>query len=83
MTAVSVHPSRYITVPDNVCTETNISAARQLGWGHCVHFSEDGLTTTEGGVRKMIISNSEVDVGLQVQSLHDLRQMWPEIFIEG
>ena len=64
---------------------TNINAACKLNWGHCIHFCEKGLETTEGGVRKMILGTldlSTTDLGekSQIDSLEDLREVWSEIF---
>ena len=65
---------------------TNIDAARHLSWGHCVHFCEKGLETTEGGVKKTIIAStpdlSTTDLGerIQIDDIDKLRNVWPEIF---
>ena len=63
--------------------ETNVDAARGIGWGHCVHFRESGLQTVEGGVRKQISHQDEGDIEsgrIIINSLEQLRKVWPEIF---
>lgn len=63
--------------------ETNINAALQLGWGHCVQFCEDGIPTTEGGVKKVITSrDSGAETLIQVKTLEELREVWSEIFLQ-
>ena len=59
--------------------ETNVDAARRLGWGHCVHFLESGLVTMEGGVKKTLAVNDD-ESRATVQTLEQLRSVWPEIF---
>lgn len=74
-------PSKCYFVDDN---RTNVDAARALGWGHCVHFCEKGLEAMEGGRIKEIDDAREpgaVDNGVvDVTTLEELRQVWPEIF---
>ncbi|KAI5124940.1 hypothetical protein M0805_007367 [Coniferiporia weirii] len=68
-------------------SKTNVDAARRLGWGHCIHFCETGLVTTEGGVKKTIAiasaSNPDLAEQTQVEALEELRTVWPELFREG
>jgi len=74
-------PSNCYFVDDN---RKNVDAARALGWGHCVHFCEKGLEAMEGGRIKEIDDAREVnavDNGVvDVTTLEELRQVWPEIF---
>ncbi|PAV20862.1 pyrimidine 5-nucleotidase [Pyrrhoderma noxium] len=75
-------PAKCYFIDDSA---TNINAACKLNWGHCIHFCEKGLETTEGGVRKMILGTldlSTTDLGKksQIDSLEDLREVWSEIF---
>ncbi|THH11724.1 hypothetical protein EW145_g473 [Phellinidium pouzarii] len=64
--------------------ETNVDAARRLGWGHCVYFCETGLETTEGGVKKTIATTTtfipELGERVQVEKLEELRTVWSELF---
>ena len=74
-------PSKCYFIDDN---RKNVDAARVLNWGHCVHFCEKGLEAMEGGRIKEIDDAREPgsldnDV-TQVQTLEDLRKVWPEIF---
>jgi pyrimidine and pyridine-specific 5'-nucleotidase len=74
-------PSKCYFVDDN---RINVDAARALGWAHCVHFCEKGLEAMEGGKIKEIDDAREagaVDNGVvDVTTLEELRQVWPEIF---
>lgn len=74
-------PSKCYFIDDN---RKNVDAAQVLNWGHCVHFCEKGLEAMEGGRIKEIDDAREPgsldnDV-TQVQTLEDLRKVWPEIF---
>ena len=74
-------PSKCLFVDDN---RTNIDAAKALGWGRCVHFSENGLTSMEGGKLKIIgeeQDQGEIDNGVvAISDLEELRDIWPDIF---
>lgn len=76
-------PSNFYFIDDN---RRNVEAARDLGWGHCVHFCERGLEHVEGGKVQKISNASHVngqnkDMDIKVISeLGELRDAWPEIF---
>lgn len=77
-------PSICYFIDDN---RRNVEAARELGWGHCVHFCERGLEHVEGGKVQKISNASHVngvgqnDMDIKVISeLGELRDTWPEIF---
>jgi len=77
-------PAKCFFIDDS---KLNITAARELGWGCCVHFCETDLVTTEGGIKQQI---TEIDDGEgaqhghgSVRSLEGLRKVWPEIFKKG
>lgn len=74
-------PSKCYFIDDN---RQNVDAAREQKWSHCVHFCEKGLETMEGGWIKDIDDAREpgaVDNGvIDVNSLEELRRVWPEIF---
>ncbi|KIY67936.1 pyrimidine 5-nucleotidase [Cylindrobasidium torrendii FP15055 ss-10] len=73
-------PSKCYFVDDN---RRNIDAARELGWGHCVHFCEAGLENVEGGQVRKIGVDREISTsnGVEVVSdLQELRTVWKEIF---
>jgi len=73
--------SKCYFIDDN---RKNIDAARELGWGHCVHFCEKGLEAVEGGKIKEIDdarAPGAVDNGvISIAVLEELRQVWAEIF---
>ncbi|KAJ3500874.1 hypothetical protein NMY22_g19116 [Coprinellus aureogranulatus] len=74
-------PSKCYFVDDN---RKNVDAAKELGWGRCVHFCERGVENVEGGKIKEIDDArepgaAENDVAV-VATLEELRQVWPEIF---
>jgi pyrimidine and pyridine-specific 5'-nucleotidase len=74
-------PSKCYFVDDN---RKNVDTAKELGWGHCVHFCEKGIENVEGGRIKEIDDERDPgavdnDVAL-VTTLEDLRSVWPEIF---
>jgi len=71
-------PSKCFFVDDS---KINIESAMRLGWGHCVHFCETGLETTEGGVKHQI-SDVNADKGgrVSIKTLEELRTVWPDIF---
>lgn len=61
----------------------NIIAARDLGWGHCVHFYEKGLEVTEGGKKMQLdgkVGSGGQDDIAEISDLQQLREVWPEIF---
>jgi pyrimidine and pyridine-specific 5'-nucleotidase len=58
-----------------------VNAARALGWGRCVHFSENGMEVSEGVVIKLVESGGEREDGVVVIShLEELRTVWSDIF---
>ncbi|KAF9495396.1 pyrimidine 5-nucleotidase [Pleurotus eryngii] len=71
-------PTLCYFIDDN---KSNVLAAKQLGWGRCVHFCEHGLESVEGG-KKLVINNSDVNNSeiVSVTNLEELRSVWPEIF---
>lgn len=74
-------PSTCYFIDDN---RKNVDAARDLKWGHCVHFCEKGIEAMEGGRIKEIDDAREpgaLENGVvNVTTLEDLRTVWPEIF---
>ncbi|KAJ3989692.1 pyrimidine 5-nucleotidase [Lentinula detonsa] len=77
-------PSKCYFIDDNW---RNVESARNIGWGHCVHFCERGLEHVEGGKVIKISSAAnenlkhEEKLGIKVISdLEELRDVWPEIF---
>ena len=72
-------PSKCFFIDDS---RTNVLAAHNLGWGHCVHFCERGLEVVEGGKRKEIGSlDKETPDGITaVSRLQELRTVWSDIF---
>ncbi len=71
-------PALCYFIDDN---KSNVLAAKQLGWGRCVHFCEHGLESVEGG-KKLVINNSDINNNeiVSVTNLEELRSVWPEIF---
>ncbi|KAF4602061.1 hypothetical protein EYR40_005263 [Pleurotus pulmonarius] len=71
-------PALCYFIDDN---KSNVLAAKQLGWGRCVHFCEHGLESVEGG-KKLVINNSDINNNeiVSVTNLEALRSVWPEIF---
>ncbi|KAH9938203.1 pyrimidine 5-nucleotidase [Fomitopsis serialis] len=65
-------------------SRTNVRAAKQLGWGRCVHFCERGLVAVEGGKAKEIGKNNVPDAedeGITViTDLEELRTVWSDLF---
>lgn len=72
MTAVStkILKSSHVAEPR---IENNVVAARQLGWGHCVHFSESQSDAKNGDA-----PSSDYHT---ISTLDQLRNVWPEIFV--
>lgn len=70
-------PSKCYFIDDS---RLNVDAAKQLGWGHCVHFCERGMISVEGGRPKEIGSESDILPKDSVTTLEELRAAWPEIF---
>ncbi|KAF8621583.1 hypothetical protein AX15_007608 [Amanita polypyramis BW_CC] len=73
-------PSKCYFVDDSI---QNVVAAREQGWGHCVHFFEKELELLEGGEARCIsssVGNGEDRVAEEISDLQQLRQVWPEIF---
>jgi len=70
-------PSKCFFIDDS---KTNVDTAKALGWGHCVHFCERGLTATEGGRLKEIGTEYDTHTDDVVTTLDELRTVWPEIF---
>jgi len=72
-----IDPSKCYFIDDS---KINVDAAKTLGWGHCVHFCERGLTATEGGRVKEIGTEYDTHTDDVVTTLDELRTVWPEIF---
>ncbi|KIL00627.1 hypothetical protein PAXRUDRAFT_821525 [Paxillus rubicundulus Ve08.2h10] len=73
-------PSKCFFIDDS---KLNVIAAKELGWGRCVHFHEVGLDAMEGGRMKKleVDGDSGADQGIAViNDLEELRVVWPEIF---
>lgn len=74
-------PSKCCFVDDS---RTNVLAAKQLGWGRCVHFCERGLVAVEGGKPKEIGSDivpGPDDEGITtITDLEELRTVWSDLF---
>jgi len=72
-------PSKCYFIDDS---KKNVIAAKELGWAKCVHFSEIGLETVEGGkVKEITDSPSNVTEDIEViHRLEELRSVWSEIF---
>jgi pyrimidine and pyridine-specific 5'-nucleotidase len=74
-------PSKCYFVDDS---RLNVTSAKELGWGHCVHFYEVGLETVEGGKTKKLVRDTnthDLEGIAQISDLEELRTLWPEIFI--
>ncbi|KLO18039.1 pyrimidine 5-nucleotidase [Schizopora paradoxa] len=54
-------------------TENNVVAAKQLGWGKCVHFSESKSANVD--------SETSSSGYHTISSLDQLKDIWPEIFV--
>ncbi|KAF9652196.1 pyrimidine 5-nucleotidase, partial [Thelephora ganbajun] len=70
-------PSKCYFIDDS---RTNVDAAKNFGWGHCVHFCEHGLTATEGGIEKTIGHNEDLKDDA-VATLDELHKVWSELFL--
>lgn len=70
-------PSKCYFIDDS---RTNVDAAKRLGWSHCIHFCEHGLTATEGGIVKTIGHDEDLKDDA-VATLDDLRRVWSELFL--
>ena len=67
-------PSKCLFVDDSRC---NVDAAKELGWGRCVHFHEPELMSPGGSdLDKDAVQN---DVAV-ISNLEELRALWPDIF---
>ncbi|KAG1907095.1 pyrimidine 5-nucleotidase [Suillus fuscotomentosus] len=65
-------------------SQLNVRSAKELGWGHCVHFCEAGLEIMDGGkTKKLVLDTNTNDPQSirQISDLEELRTLWPEIFI--
>jgi pyrimidine and pyridine-specific 5'-nucleotidase len=74
-------PSKCYFIDDS---RPNVTSAKELGWGHCVHFFEVGLETMDGGKMKKLArdTNTNDAEGIaQISDLEELRTLWPEIFV--
>jgi len=73
-------PSKCYFIDDS---KNNVVAAWKLGWRRCVHFSERGLQTVEGGQSTEITSGpNDVPSGIEViNHLQELRSVWSELFV--
>jgi pyrimidine and pyridine-specific 5'-nucleotidase len=69
-------PSKCYFVDDS---RLNVDAAKRFGWGHCIHFCEQGLTATEGGL-EITIGHDENLKDDAIATLDDLRKVWSELF---
>lgn len=61
----------------------NLDAAKELGWGHCVHLRESTLDLIEGGRVDTGHNGNQVAVEgdvVVIDKFQDLRIVWPEIF---
>jgi len=72
-------PSKCYFIDDS---RINVDAARKLGWGHCIHFCERGMTATEGGIEVTIGHHGDLKEDA-VATLDDLRTVWSELFLHG
>jgi len=70
-------PSKCYFIDDS---RSNVDAAKEFGWGHCIHFCERGLSATEGGI-EMTIGHNEDLKDDAVATLEDLRKVWSELFL--
>lgn len=74
-------PAKCYFVDDS---RVNVNAARSLGWGRCVHFSEHGMHVLEGGKAKEIgadaSATTNVDGVVTISRLDQLRTVWMDIF---
>ncbi|KAG1755599.1 pyrimidine 5-nucleotidase [Suillus lakei] len=74
-------PSRCYFIDDS---RLNVTSAKELGWGHCVHFNEVSLETMEGANTKELARNtntSDPNTITEIGHLEELRTVWPEVFI--
>ncbi|KAG2042336.1 pyrimidine 5-nucleotidase [Suillus americanus] len=74
-------PSKCYFIDDS---RLNVTSAKELGWGHCVHFCEVGLESVDGGKMKILArdTNTNDPEGItQISNLEELRTLWPEIFV--
>ncbi|KAG2042303.1 pyrimidine 5-nucleotidase, partial [Suillus americanus] len=74
-------PSKCYFVDDS---RPNVTSAKELGWGRCVHFCEVGLETMDGGKMKKLTRDTNINdpQGItQISDLEELRTLWPEIFV--
>ena len=69
-------PSKCYFVDDS---RLNVDAAKRFGWGHCIHFCEQGLTATEGGL-EITIGHDENLKDDAIATLDELRKVWSELF---
>jgi pyrimidine and pyridine-specific 5'-nucleotidase len=72
-------PSKIFFIDDS---KANVLGAIAAGWGHCVHFCEQGLQVVEGGRHKVIGSEiGQNPTGLTaIENLQQLREVWYDIF---
>jgi hypothetical protein len=62
-------------------SRANIEAAAALGWPHCAHLVERGLSAVEGGQARTLGADAATAPGVAViETIDDLRRVWPEIF---
>ncbi|KAH8830441.1 pyrimidine 5-nucleotidase [Flagelloscypha sp. PMI_526] len=80
-TAGNPNPGDCYFVDDS---RINVVAAKNLGWGHVVHFKEVGLEVMEGGQLKQLVDSEEDETSHDyiptIADLQKLRVLWPEIF---
>ena len=77
-------PSKCLFIDDSF---GNIEGAKRVGWIRCVHFREVEPETVKESVVKRIakdqekhLSGDEIPV---VNDLQQLREVWPDIFVQA
>lgn len=72
-------PAKCYFIDDS---RNNVAAAIRMGWGHCVHFCEEGLETVEGGKPKQIGADGKeaLQDATVISRLEELRTVWSEVF---
>ncbi|KAG2141787.1 pyrimidine 5-nucleotidase [Suillus bovinus] len=74
-------PSKCYFIDDS---QRNVTSAKELGWGHCVHFCEVGMEIMDGGKTKQLVRNTndnDPESIPQITDLEELRTLWSEIFV--
>ena len=77
-------PSKCLFVDDSF---GNVESAKRVGWIRCVHFREVGPETvkeSEVGLiakdQEKLLSGDKIPV---VNDLQQLREVWPDIFVQA